>query len=135
MNKIQPYLISSAVLGIILGIIASIPFVNAIAITALFVLTGIFCLVQFIMANPKVKPSLSETLYLSGGGSFVSAFCSCIIFIPIAMIFNVFGFQTLLEGINPIILAFLAFFFALLCAMTNAFIGSGFIYIYNLFKK
>lgn len=135
MNQIKPYLISSAVLGIILGILSTIPFINVIAITALFVLTGIFSLVQFVIKNPKTKPSLSETLYLSGGGGFVAAFCSCIVFVPIAIIFNVFGFTALLEGINPIILAFLAFFFAVLCAMTNAFIGSGFIYIYNLFKK
>ncbi len=135
MNKFQPYIISSAVLGIILGLLSAIPLIRIIAITALFILTGIFSLMQFIMINPSTKPTLSETLYLSGGGGFISAFCSCIIFIPIAIIFNIFGFTALLEGINPIILAFFAFFFSLLCAMTNAFIGSGFIYIYNLFKK
>lgn len=135
MNEIKPYLIASAILGIILGILSAIPLVNVVSITVLFAFTGIFSLIQFVMTNPSTKPSLSETLYLSGGGGFVSAFCSCIVFVPIAILFNVFGFTALLEGINPVILAFLAFFFALLCAMTNAFIGSGFIYIYNLFKK
>ncbi len=135
MNEIKPYIITSAVLGIILGILSAIPFVNVVSITALFVLTGIFSLIQFIMANPSVKPSVSETIYLSGGGGFISAFCSCIVFVPLAVIFNIFGFKALLEGINPIILAFFAFFFALLCAMTNAFIGSGVTYIYNIFKK
>jgi len=130
----QP-LIYCAICGIILGLFCAVPFVNALSITALFVLTGIFTLIQYILSNPNEKPDILQSVFLSAGGGFVCAFCGCIVFVPIAMIFNIFGLSTLFEGVNFIIMIFLSFFFALICAMTNAFVGSGFMYIYNMLKK
>ena len=137
MNKetLRQPLIYCVIFGIILGLLCAIPFVNALAITAVFILTGIFALIQYILSNPTEKPDMLQSVCLSAGGGFISGFFGCIIFIPIAIIFNIFGLSTLLEGVNFIILILLSFFFALICAMTNAFIGSGFMYIYNIFKK
>ena len=128
--------IVSAVLGIILGIIGSIPFINALSIFALFTLTGIVSLIQYSMLFSDENRLLpSQNALISSMGGFFSAFCACLVFVPVALIFNIHGFSTLFEGINIFIIIVLVFFFALICAMTNAFTGWIFSYIYNMIRK
>ena len=131
----QPVIVTEAILGIITGVAISVPFIRIPALIVIFALSGIFALIQYITQISQEKIMPKEMSVLSAGGGFVCAFCSCIVFVPIALIFDVFGFRNLLDGINVFFLIFFAFFFSLICAMTNIFTGSIFTYIYNLSKK
>ena len=126
---------NEAIAGILLGIFGTIPVINVLALFALYTLTGIWALRQYLVRKHDEKLEIRETAVISAGGGLISAFCACIVFIPVSMIFNVYGFSDLLDGVNILVLLFLSFFFSLICAMTNAFVGSLFIYVYNTFKK
>ena len=125
---------NEAIAGIILGIFGAIPVINVLALFALFTLTGIWALRQYLVRE-KRELEIRETAILSAGGGIIASFCACVVFIPVSLIFNVYGFSDLLNGVNLLVLIFLSFFFSLICAMTNAFVGSVFIYVYNTFNK
>lgn len=134
-NTLNKKLITTdAIGGMLLGIFGAIPVINVLALFALFVLTGILTLRQY-MVYTNQKLEMKETAILSAGGGFISSLCACIVFIPISLLFNVYGFSDLFDGVNLLVFIFLSFFFSLICAMTNAFVGSIFIYVYNTLKK
>ena len=127
-------IINEAIAGILFGIFGAIPVINVIALFSLFTLTNIFALRYYLVRNSE-KLELKDSAILSAIGGFIAAFCACIVFIPVSLIFNVYGFYDLLNGVNILVLIFLSFFFSIICAMTNAFVGSILVYVYNAFKK
>ena len=136
-NIIKNIIILSLILGTILGVIATIPYIGIIGLLALFLLSAPLVIIYLIMDAKLDLTTIKDTIVNSAVIGFVTSISFSVVYaIIIVLLDKIFGYSNnliltkMIEN-SPIFLFVLSIFFmGVVYATTNAF--SGFLTFYSI---